>query len=363
MNNNKITISWILRIIVAFMFLLSAVAKMYPSPYFAITTFEAKQLLPLGFSNGLAVFLSRILIGAELALGILMLQRNYLKRFVVPATMGLLVVFTVHLIVTIATTGNNGNCGCFGDLLPMTPLESVFKNIVLLGLLIWLYILLLKSYDKNKFWVLLAVLAVTIAGIFIVAPIKEQEDIESITPVEVEGDIITEEPLETISDETPDESTTMPAEQQPKDTVMQPVQKPTPAPVAQGPAQKTSPYSKYFADADKGKKIIALFVPGCEHCRDAAKELTELKKNNKDFPEIRIIFMNEEADLIPDFFEYAGAKYPYKIIEIATFWKVLGMSKDTPGVLYIWNGNVVKEWEGINENKFNPAELKTALKK
>ena len=49
---NSKNISWILRIIISALFLLSAVAKLYPSPYFAISTFEVKQLYPLGFSEG-----------------------------------------------------------------------------------------------------------------------------------------------------------------------------------------------------------------------------------------------------------------------------------------------------------------------
>jgi hypothetical protein len=31
---------------------------------------------------------------------------------------------------------------------------------------------------------------------------------------------------------------------------------------------------------DEGKKIVCLFVPGCDHCRDAAKELAILNKKH-----------------------------------------------------------------------------------
>ena len=55
-----------IRISISFLFLLSAVAKLYPSPYFAISTFEVKQLYPLGFSADVAPFFSRILIGIEI---------------------------------------------------------------------------------------------------------------------------------------------------------------------------------------------------------------------------------------------------------------------------------------------------------
>lgn len=73
---SKNNIAWGIRIVISFLFLLSAVAKLYPSPYFAISTFEVKQLYPMGFSEGFAPYFSRILIGIELALGVLLLQKN-----------------------------------------------------------------------------------------------------------------------------------------------------------------------------------------------------------------------------------------------------------------------------------------------
>ena len=77
---------WTIRILIAFLFIVSAIAKMYPSPYFAISTFEVKQLYPLGFSESIAPWFSRILIGIELALGILILQNNYLRKLIIPVT-------------------------------------------------------------------------------------------------------------------------------------------------------------------------------------------------------------------------------------------------------------------------------------
>nr|WP_305069764.1 MauE/DoxX family redox-associated membrane protein [Flavobacterium covae] len=76
----KKNLTLLLRIIIALLFIISAIAKMYPSPYFAISTFEVKQLYPLGFSESIAPWFSRILIGIEMALGILILQNNYLKK-------------------------------------------------------------------------------------------------------------------------------------------------------------------------------------------------------------------------------------------------------------------------------------------
>jgi len=67
--------------------------------------------------------------------------------------------------------------------------------------------------------------------------------------------------------------------------------------------------------------------------------------------------------LIPEFFKTAGAEYPYKIVEVIPFWKLLGTNKDTPGVKYLWNGNEYVYYYGITDNKFNASEFKNIVNK
>ena len=167
----KETISWILRLVISALFILSAVAKLYPSPYFAISTFEVKQLYPLGFSENVAPYFSRILIGIEFALGIAILLKDYLKKITIPATILLLAVFTIHLTYTTFISGNSGNCGCFGELIPMTPVEAIIKNIIAIGLLVWLF-KLLPTDGKSNFWLLKSVGLGCILALFMVAPMK-----------------------------------------------------------------------------------------------------------------------------------------------------------------------------------------------
>ncbi|MHA3788822.1 MauE/DoxX family redox-associated membrane protein [Flavobacterium hauense] len=356
MENVKKYIPLAIRIIVAFLFLISAVAKMYPSPYFAISTFEVKQLYPMGFSEGFAPLFSRTLIGIEFALGLLLLQPHWLKRFVIPSTIVLLVVFIAHLTIQTISSGNAGNCGCFGELLPMTPVEAIIKNIVAVGLLVWLYKLLPAGSDRNNFWVLTTVTLATILVIFMMAPIQPVQNITIDDSGAIEVQDITEEtPTDTVTTVSP-EATATPSVTETEKDVKEVVTIDEPKPAKSG-------YASYFSNVDKGKKIVALFAPGCEHCMETAKQLTEMKAKNKDFPQVQIIFMDEEAEKIPDFFKFAGAQYPHKIIDIITFWKVLGNSNDTPGVVYLWNGNKIKEWDGINEKKFVASELMKVYKK
>jgi len=354
------TIAWILRITVAVLFILSAVAKLskghlLDSPYFAISTFEVKQLYPMGFSESFAPYFSRTLIGIELALGLLLLQKNYLRKFVIPVTILLLAVFIGHLTyVTFLSGGNSGNCGCFGELLPMTPIEAIIKNIVAVGLLAYLFKLLPKEAKNGNFWVLTTVLFASILAIFMLAPIHPLEN--SFT--------VSEPETTTVDTLTVDSAKVDIAPAVVIDTVKKVAEKKVEiAAEINEPAKHKSGYTQYFSKIDTGRKTLCFFVPGCDHCRTAAKELTELKKTNKDFPEISIIFMNEEADLIPDFFKEAGAEYPYKIIEVIPFWKVLGSGKDTPGVKYLWNGNEYKYYWGITDNKFDPVDYQKLINK
>ena len=140
---------WFLRLVISLLFLVSAYAKIYhePSAYFSITTFEAKQLVPLGISAEISAFLSRVLIALEFSIGVLILLPFQLKRIVVPMTISILLAFCLHLGIQIYLTGNTGNCGCFGSLLPMSPLEAILKNIFAVGLLL----VLNKLLEKNKF--------------------------------------------------------------------------------------------------------------------------------------------------------------------------------------------------------------------
>lgn len=353
---NSKNISWILRLIISALFIVSAVAKLYPSPYFAISTFEVKQLYPLGFSEGFAPYFSRILIGIEFALGIAILLKDYLKKITIPATILLLAVFTIHLSYTTFVSGNAGNCGCFGELIPMTPVEAIIKNIIAIGLLIWLF-KILPADGKSNFWLLKSVGLGCVLALFMLAPIRPVAEIveEPISPknsiIEIKPStdyIYTTEEIKIGNDSI-----------KLKDGKEIPTEKKT----EDAPKKVKSGYEKYFPGIDTDKKILCYFVPGCDHCMDTAKELNEMRKKDKNFPPVYVIFMNEEPEKIPTFFEFAGTKFPYKMIDVIPFWTELGSGKDTPGVKYLWNGNEFKYYYGINENKFNGTEFKKLIKK
>lgn len=349
----KNVVPWSIRIFISALFLVSAFAKIYPDPsfYFSITKFEYSQLYPMGFSPELAVYFSRVLIGIEFALGFLLLFPFNLKKIVIPATIIMLAVFAIHLSIEIVSGNNSGNCGCFGSLLPMTPLQALIKNILSIGLLV---ILLLKFSDRmrvnNNFLAITNITTACVLFLFMLIPIQKKTT--TMAPVSVE----TEEPVISNNTDTTEVKTNDVINDMNATDVK--IEEP------KGPAKKASGYAKYFPKIDEGKKILCFFAPTCEHCMQTGKDLTELRKADPTFPEVQIIFMDEAPEEIPAFFKFADAEYKHMVMDIVAFWTVLGSNKDTPGVVYLWNGNTMKFYNGTEgKDKFNKAELKKIVKK
>jgi thiol-disulfide isomerase/thioredoxin len=254
----------------------------------------------------------------------------------------------------------NGNCGCFGQLIPMTPLEAFIKNVLTLGLLVYIY-KTSEEYERghNRFMVPMFIYAVSALAMFALFPFCPCEPEAANTEVTSE---IVEEPTELI------DST---AVSQTIDTVAV-IQTSTlesanaPQEAEPEPAKAKSRFSEFKSiggksvNLDEGKKLVCFFAPGCDHCRETAKELKALASKMK-LPDTYIIFMDEEAFLIPEFLKETGFNKPYQVVDIPKFWTVLGSNASTPGLFYLWNGNIIKSFEGIEGNKFDAAALKSAI--
>ena len=355
MENVKKYFPWSVRILISGLFLLSAFAKIYPDPsfYFSITAFEFKQLVPMGFTMETAVYFSRIIIGIEFAIGILLLFPYNIKKIIIPATILMLAVFSVHLIIEILTGGNQGNCGCFGALLPMTPLQALIKNLLSIGLLtLVLYKFSNELVEKNNILITTNITTLCILALFMLIPIQKKTTVSPSPTGYTEDTTIVKDSIivKPITNSTKKDAVVI------KDTTKKII-------VVAGPKKVKSIYSKYFPKIDDGKKILCFFAPTCDHCMATAKELTELKKADPNFPDIQMIFMDEAAEEIPKFFKFAGAEYPSLVLDIIAFWGAIGKTNDTPGVVYLWNGNVQKFYNGTEKDKFNKVEFKKIVKK
>lgn len=369
-KDNKVYFAWTIRVIVSVLFIFSAYSKLYPSADFGLGTMEVKQLYPLGFSRDVAPYFSRLLVAAEFALGIGLLQPHFLQRIVIPATILLLAVFCVHLGYSIANDVG-GNCGCFGELIKMTPTEALIKNLITIALLIALMRMLSKDKPPQNFPLVVMIYAVCALALFMISPIqKGSSDTGNTTAGQVV--ILDDEPivdsldtvvLDTATVDTTNNNTIV--DDKDPDEVVEVVEVIEP-PKETAPKKVTSQFSKHVPASiklDEGKKILCLFAPTCEHCMETAKTLTEMREKDPNFPKVYIIFMDEGPEEIPNFFAHAGSQYSYQIADVVSFWEIIGMSKDTPGVVYLWNGNVRYFSDGIDANAFNEAALRKEIDK
>jgi len=304
----KKNLPMIIRVLVSALFLLSAFAKLYPTPMYGITkVFEQGQLIPMGFSEGLAPYISRIIIAIEFFIAFAILQKNYLKKLVIPTSILMLFVFSLHLAYSIFL-GDSENCGCFGELIPMSPLQALIKNIITLGVLGYLYKNTPDDKENSCSKISIQFLSILLV-IFAFLPVQ---------------------------------------------TV--------------GKNKRVSGFSEYVVsdiDINDGKKILCFFDAGCEHCMDAAKSLNELADSIAYFPEIHIIFSDSEADKIPEFFAYAGREYSYQVLpfykdddEINSYLEILGYEYENPAVIYLDNGNQIRFYDGTGVNAFKVEEFR-----
>ncbi len=338
---------WTARIIVCLLFLISGIAKMFP-----IWGFE-KQLVDLGICGWCeAPYLARLLIGLELAIAIAILQRHYLRQLVIPVTILLLAAFCIHLSIEMYQHGAmNGNCGCFGQLIPMTPLEAFIKNIITIAILVYLYRnIKTTQQQESRITVLLLIYISSAFLLFFFFPFCPCAK-EEIAPV---ASVVNNPALTDTTNNAVLKDTTT-GKVAPPEVVME-----------EAPKKIKSKFSEFTlfenkpVNLDEGKKIVCLFAPGCDHCKKTAKALWVLSQK-KGFPKVYILFMNEEANLIDDFFKESGSRYPYQVLDIPRFWKLSGAGTTTPGVIYLWNGNIIRSFEGIEKNEFNSEAILKAI--
>ena len=144
------------------LFLCSATAKLV-----GIDAFEL-YLFGLGiFPLGTSYLLSRLVIAAEYTLGILLIA-NFYPRLAFWGTLLMLVGFTAFLAV-LAATGNRDNCNCFGEWVNLNPVQSIWKNLGMLALLLLSAGIPAFQVKHKPLWLTLACV-VPLATVLIVSP-------------------------------------------------------------------------------------------------------------------------------------------------------------------------------------------------
>tara|TARA_B110000438_G_C15691665_1_gene597050 strand:- start:96 stop:1031 length:936 start_codon:yes stop_codon:yes gene_type:complete len=304
----------IIRVLVSALFLLSAFAKLYPTPMFGITkVFEQGQLIPMGFPEDLVPYLSRFILAIELLIAFAILQKNYLKKLIIPSSIGLLVLFSLHLTYSIFL-GDTENCGCFGDLIPMSPLQALIKNLITIVVLGYLYKNTADDKENSCSKLSIQFLSVLLV-MFAFLPVSSQTKSEGSSFVSF------------VEDEN-------------------------------------------FKNSED-YKILCYFDAGCEHCQHAARSLDSLSNLSDNFPPVHIVFSDTEQENIPNFFEYVGNQYPYQVMpfanydtdEVDSYMEITFPDYDNPIVILYKGAKQIRLFDGTGYNEYHAEELQILLDK
>ena len=272
-------VSKILQLLLGITFLFSAYTKAVGPGFFEITLMD-QGIAP---DRIIASYLARFFIGLEFALGFLMLLPFYVKRLM-QFTFFLLGGFTLHLIY-LWSIGDTDNCGCFGEMISMTPEQSIIKNMIMLAIAFVVY----RSAQTKKIKIIIPIVfsAATIISMWIILPIPNHKEFpfESFTHFETRGRV----------------------------------------------------------DLSSGENLVAIFNLDCEHCQQAATELGELKRNQENFPELYVLYFQEGSTTVEDFESITQSSFPYDLLEVNTFFDLIGDSP--PRVYHLKDGKVLGIWD------------------
>lgn len=101
-------------------------------------------------TTDISMVLSIILCGVEIFIGFCLALNVYLKLMIYVALI-ILLLFTMMIgIMTISPVMRIADCGCFGDILPMSISASITKNILLIGVAVIMMYLINKGCVKFK---------------------------------------------------------------------------------------------------------------------------------------------------------------------------------------------------------------------
>lgn len=312
----------------------------------------------------LVQWLTRILVALELWVGIALLQNKGFIKVTLPLTLLTLILFTIHLFYESLKTENGfteGNCGCFGDVLPMNNLESITKNIVGIALAIYVWIKYNNQTFRTwipSFFVGLVTLFTLSFGVKSYQNVSETESLSTSIQDTIDQDTIAVNFLDSLSVDSASNSTsnkeTLIEESQEKIIRQKEIITTIPnidASVSnQNKPQSTIELLKYYAPDLKSHlqkndtTLVCLFSMTCSHCQEVYRDISSMKSSPQ-LPPIYLINYGTSYEQNYFFSQAGSSKDPHFKIEDFTIFKRLLEGKTYPRILCVSNGKILKEWD------------------
>lgn len=262
-----------IRIIIGSTFLVAAILKMFSVDEFEIYIYSFEIINFL-----ITTILSRLLIAGELLLGLFLIF-NIRPKLTWTTSMIVMLLFTLFLIFT-AIFRNDSNCHCFGDIIELSPLESVVKNLIIIVLLYIVKNSMMNDYRpmKYRFMPLIFVVA-SISVPFIITPpdsiykmiYSTEKEINTIDFYESLDDLAK---FDFSDDKFLDSTAVM--------------------------------------DIEEGKYLIGFVSAGCKYCKIGVKKLSLIMKNNKmSTDKVKILIWGSPEGVKEFMSETDTEAYPY----------------------------------------------------
>ncbi len=252
-------------VIIGLLFVVSAVMKMKSIDAFELYIFSFEIV-----SLNVAALLARVIVGVELSLGLGYICNIYHKQFFY-TILASLVGFTLFLGVAMLL-GREDNCHCFGDLVDISPAESILKNIAMIVALLLSYRLPEWRFSwarEAQSYVLIALCAIAFYPAF-KYPHRALFAKQQGTKIDVElfNEFIDKNPQYKWGDET---------------------------------------------------KIVFFYGTSCKYCKYSAKQLSQIvRRNNLSTNQIKLVFWGTKESVIDFYTETNSMFFDFNIIDPRT---------------------------------------------
>ena len=245
------------------------------------------------FGFGTTTFLSRLLIFIELSIGLFLILKIWFKQ-IWWLTMLMMAGFTLFLVYA-AIFRNDSNCHCFGSLVELNPMQSIFKNIIVIALLF-----VIKNEQSHDYkpvlrkWLVALTLVVSFVISFVLLPMdvvynKIYSDNEEVNEVAF---------YESLSDST------------------------------------------YF-ELQQGRYLINYALAGCKYCKIGVEKATMMLDRNGIAHDKLKFFIGGSDEAINRFVEITGTS-DYKHWKLAAPQFMSITYGKFPLFVFIEDGNIVK---------------------
>ena len=288
-----------IRLLLGGMFITSAILKLI-----SIDEFEL-YIYSFNFFDFVTVtFLSRLLVAFEFLLGILLIfkvkyQYSWWLSMITIAS------FTLFLVYT-AIFRNDTNCHCFGELVELNPLSSIFKNLLTI-----IFLLLIRGKEDSHFRFKKVIVGILIATSLLLPFIVNPMDAlyNKIFSPEKEMNLTLFEELK-------------------QDTAI-----------------------NHF-NVDHGNYLIAFYISGCKYCRLGMKKINSIvEKNEINIDKVKIMIAGS-AERIENFkTDTESTKYNFYLIPPHTIINLVYGS--FPTFALVENGKIkrVMNLRGLDERE------------